>query len=264
MAGGCIFQWVRPFKSFLDNLWYAVREAAIVGMERMTMKLRNALLAAGAVAVVLAVALASQKAVTQQAPLKLGVVDLDLLVKNYDGTKEAQKKIDAEGDKWVTRIKALETDHQEMVAKLSKDRTFLEDAEIRNRQRAISAKAGDVEAAQIDGREAMLKMQSELLDPILLTAEKAIQKYGEEHDYDIMFQRRTTLVYHKPKFDATNQIVQIMNAELKAAGEAGGEATDESVGEESGETTGESAGEESSETTAETAETAETPPEESQ
>ena len=247
------------------------------------MKLRNALLAAGAVAVVLAVALASQTAVTQQAPLKLGVVDLDLLVKNYDGTKEAQKKINAEGDKWITRIKALETEHQEMVGTLSKQKTFLEVAEIRRRQREIDDKARDVEAARTDGQEAVVKMRNALLDPILQISEKAIQKYGEEHDYDMLFERRSALVYHKPKFNVTDQIVQMMNAELKATGGPGGETTGEggkkgettgeSAGEESSETSTESAGEESSETSTEsageessetTAETVETPPEENQ
>ena len=226
------------------------------------MKLRTGLLAAGAVGVVMAVALASQTAVTQQKPLKIGVVDLGLLVQKYDGTKASQKLINAEGDKWNTRIKALESEHQEMRGTLSKQMAFLEDAEIRRRQRDIEDKARDVEAARTDANEAILKMRTNLLDPILQTSEKAIQKYAEEHDYDMLFERRSALVYHKPEYDVTDLILQMMNDELKAAGGASGEnaETTGTDGGENAETTGTDGGE-NGETTAENAET---PPEENQ
>ncbi len=213
------------------------------------MKLRNALLAAGAVGVVLAVALASQTAVTQQKPLKLGVVDLGALVAKYDGTQASQKLINAEGDKWNNRIKALESEHQEMSGELLKQKPFLEDAEIRRRQREIEDKARDVGEARTDANEAILKMRNKLLDPILQTAEKAIQKYSEEHDYDMLFERGS-LVYHKPVFNATDSILQMMNDELKAAGGAnsGNGETTETEGAENSETT-ETEGAENSETT---------------
>lgn len=226
------------------------------------MKWRNALIAAGAAGVVLAVALASQTAVTQQKPLKLGVVDLNLLVAKYDGTQASQKLINAEGDKWNTRIKALESEHQEMSGELLKQKPFLEDAEIRRRQREIEDKARDVGAARTDANEAILKMRDTLLTPILQTAEKAIQKYSEEHGYDMLFERGS-LVYHKPVFNATDSILQMMNDELKAAGGTGAEnaETTEAEGAENAETTeGAESGEktegaESGETTAENAET---------
>ena len=188
------------------------------------MKVRYVLLGlAVVVGAALAWALASPSAETQQKPLKIGVVDGQLLLEGYDATKEAQKKVDEIGGKWDAKIKALSEEYQTLVNEFNKDKAFLDASELRRRQREIDDKLLDLQDAQKNGNDEIVALRENLLRPILETADNSIQAYGEEEGFDLLLEKRVAVLYRRDDLDVTDKIVERLNAELKAADAEGSE-----------------------------------------
>ena len=148
---------------------------------------------------------------TSYAETKIGVVKLDVLFKEIPIYKESQTNLKNEFKPRADELKKIETSWN----KLNDDYLKNERTMSKNERKAKIKEISDIEnkfrtMQQSLQKELQGKQNSEL-QRIRVIVEKAINKFAEENDYDLILRADGTTLFAKKYVDITQEIINILN-----------------------------------------------------
>ena len=145
------------------------------------------------------------------AETKIGVVKLDILFKEIPIYKESQTNLQNEFKPKAEELKKIETswnklndDYLKNERTMSKDERKLKIKEINEMEQKFREKQGTIQKQLQD------KQNSEL-QRIRIIVEKAINKFAEENDYDLILRADGTTLFAKKYVDITQDIINLLN-----------------------------------------------------
>ena len=148
---------------------------------------------------------------TSYAETKIGVVKLDILFKEIPIYKESQTSLKNEFKPKADELKEIETswnklndDYLKNERTMSKDQRKSKIKEISDIEQKFRTKQ------QVLQKELQGKQNSEL-QRIRIIVEKAINKYANDNDYDLILRADGTTLFAKKYVDITQDIINILN-----------------------------------------------------
>jgi len=148
---------------------------------------------------------------TSYAETKIGVVKLDVLFKEIPIYKESQTNLKNEFKPKADELKKIESSWNKLNDNYLKNERTMSKDERKSKIKEI----GDIEnkfrtKQQALQQELQSKQNSEL-QRIRVIVEKAINKFAEDNDYDLILRADGTTLFAKKYVDITQDIINILN-----------------------------------------------------
>lgn len=150
-----------------------------------------------------------------QADLKIGVVNLDRILRESAPAQRAQKRIEAEVAKREQEIAKLAEQIKRMQEKSDKDALTLSDSERNRRESELRELTRDFQRKQREAREDINQRRNEELSQVLERANKVVRQIAESEKFDIILQEA---VYANPRIDITEKVVRAMDDSKQSGG----------------------------------------------
>ena len=148
---------------------------------------------------------------TSYAETKIGVVKLDILFKEIPIYKESQTNLKNEFKPKADELKKIETSWN----KLNDDYLKNERTMSKNERKAKIKEISDIEKKFRTKQQSLQKelqgKQNSELQRIRIIVEKAINKFAEDNDYDLILRADGTTLFAKKYVDITQDIINILN-----------------------------------------------------
>jgi len=143
--------------------------------------------------------------------IKIGYVNSDRILAEYDEAKEAQAKLDIEAKKledqyrgMLGKLDSLNRDFERQKMIMSESRRTTKENEINQLQQNIQK--FQVEKMGPEGE--IYRKQAELVGPVLEKIKAVIEKIGKENKYDYIFDTVAgNILYAEPVHDLTDKIL---------------------------------------------------------
>lgn len=139
------------------------------------------------------------------ADFKVGVVDIERLLRESEPSMKAEKKIEKEFSGRDQEIKSMIKQAKDLQNLLDKDNGTLTDADRRNKERELAGLNANLQRMQREFREDLNLRKNEELAIVMELANKAIQAIAETEKYDLILQEA---VYRNPSIDITDKIIR--------------------------------------------------------
>ena len=148
---------------------------------------------------------------TSYAETKIGVVKLDVLFKEIPIYKESQTNLKNEFKPKADELKKIESSWNE----LNDDYLKNERTMSKNERKAKIKEISDIEKKFRTKQQSLQKelqgKQNSELQRIRVIVEKAINKFAEDNDYDLILRADGTTLFAKKYVDITQEIINILN-----------------------------------------------------
>ncbi len=148
---------------------------------------------------VASVAFALSLSVSAQSKMKLGHVDTQKLITSMPEYTSVQKTLDSETDKIETRRSIMVEDFQKQVADYQQKAAKMTDKERMDKEEELGQLQQRIQEFIQTSRQDMQTKQQELLQPIVLKVQKAIQDVGVNEGYLYIFERESPLILFSGK-----------------------------------------------------------------
>ncbi|MBI4391698.1 MAG: OmpH family outer membrane protein [candidate division NC10 bacterium] len=147
----------------------------------------------------------------QDTALKLGFVDVQKVLNESGRGKEAKGKLEKERDAKQQEIRAREEEIKKLEADLQKQSPVLSEAARKERREAITHKIRDLRRVFEDSNRDLQKRETELLNEILREIRRVIVAYGKEHQYTLILEAQSGIIYASQGADLTDEILADFN-----------------------------------------------------
>jgi len=165
----------------------------------------KALIAAAAPALVLAgLAAPSNHALAQG---KIGVVQIERIVRDSPPALRAQKKLEVEFGKREAELGKVADQLKRLQDELEKDSVTMPEAQRRNKERDFNDLNREFQRKQREYREDVNQRRNEELGQVIEQANRIIRQIAEAEKYDIIFQEAA---YANPRIDITDKVIKAM------------------------------------------------------
>lgn len=149
------------------------------------------------------------------AQLKIGYVNSQAVLAQYQPAVDAQKKLEGEAAKWAQELSLMEDEIRSIQERIEQQSLMLSDAKKEELQQEIQTKMMEYQQFQNEkwgDQGEFAKRRAELLQPIIDKINDVIQNVGDAGGYDYIFDTVAgNLLYAQEKYDITETIL----AELK-------------------------------------------------
>ena len=147
------------------------------------------------------------------AQAKIGVVQIERIVRDSAPALRAQKKLEAEFAKREAEMTKVTDQLKRMQDELEKDGVTMPEAQRRNKERDFNDLTRDFQKRQRDYREDVNQRRNEELSQVIEQANRIIRQIAESEKYDIIFQEAA---YANPRIDITDKVIKALDAKLPA------------------------------------------------
>jgi len=168
---------------------------------------RTFLLAAAA----LCLALPAGQALAQG---KIGVVQIERIVRDSQPALRAQKKLEAEFAKREAELGKVADQMKRLQDEMEKDALTLPESQRLKKERDFADLNRDFQKRQRDYREDVNQRRNEELGQVIEQANRIIRQIAESEKYDIIFQEAA---YANPRIDITDKVIKAMEGKPPAA-----------------------------------------------
>jgi outer membrane protein len=168
---------------------------------------RISLLAAAA----LCLALPAGQALAQG---KIGVVQIERIVRDSQPALRAQKKLEAEFAKREAELGKVADQLKRLQDEMEKDALTLPESQRLKKERDFADLNRDFQKRQRDYREDVNQRRNEELGQVIEQANRIIRQIAESEKYDIIFQEAA---YANPRIDITDKVIKAMEGKPPAA-----------------------------------------------
>ena len=148
------------------------------------------------------------------AELKVGVVNLQRILRDAPLAVKAQKKIDAEFSKRDQDLQKIAKQLQTMQDSLDKNGLTMPESERRNKEREFNDLNREFQRKQREFREDLSARQNEEMAAVIDRANKAIKQIFDSEKYDLILQEA---VFVSPRLDITDKVVKALADDKPAA-----------------------------------------------
>jgi outer membrane protein len=152
-------------------------------------------------------ALASLAASAQE--FKIGIVNLDRIVRESGPAKAAQTKLEQEFAKREKEINDLGNQIKNLSDRLERDAPTLAESQRAARQKQLVDQDRDFQRKRREFQEDLNARKNEELQLIIDRANRAVKALAESEKFDLIIQEA---VYINPKHDITDRVIKSLNA----------------------------------------------------
>ena len=146
----------------------------------------------------------------QAQEFRLGFVKTDRIFKEAATAKVAQTKLEQEFSKREKDIATQDALFKATASKLQVEAPTLSESQRVARQKLLADQDRELQRQRRSFQEDLAARKNEELQQLLTSANKIIKQVAEAEKYDLVLQ---DAVYVNPKYDITNKILKIMNAQ---------------------------------------------------
>jgi len=146
------------------------------------------------------------------ADMKMGYIDSDKIMQQYEGVGDAQKDFDEQAKVWETQMKNMQKEIEELRKQYDEKKLLLSEDKKIELETQIQTKMMEYEKFVKDiygptGKAAV--KNAELLQPIIEKINKIIQRIAADESYDFIFDVvNGNLVFAKEEYDLTARVVE--------------------------------------------------------
>ncbi|MFW5960270.1 MAG: OmpH family outer membrane protein [Chitinivibrionales bacterium] len=148
------------------------------------------------------------------AELKIGYVDSDKILMEYEGAKSAQKQMQDEYQKLEQKAAGMQKDVMELRQQLQKQSLILSDEKKKEIQEKLVQKESEYKEFLQEnmGQEGQVnKRQQEVFKPIIEKINSILKDIAKKENYDFIFDSRMGVVWAKQAYDLTDQVLKVLN-----------------------------------------------------
>ena len=145
---------------------------------------------------------------------KIGVVQIERIVRDSAPAVRAQKKLEAEFSKREAELAKVADQLKRMQDELEKDGVTMSETQRRNKERDFNDLSRDFQRKQREYREDVNQRRNEELSQVIDQANRIIRQIAESEKYDIIFQEAA---YANPRIDITEKVIKAMETSKPAA-----------------------------------------------
>jgi len=150
---------------------------------------------------------------TALAQSKIGVVQIERIVRDSGPALRAQKKLEAEFSKREADLSKIADQLKRMQDELEKEGVTMPEAARRTKERDFSELTRDFQRKQREYREDVNQRRNEELSQVIEQANRIIRQIAESEKYDIIFQEAA---YANPRIDITDKVIKALDAKPAA------------------------------------------------
>ncbi len=156
------------------------------------------------------------------AQLKIGYVDSQRLMAEYQEAIDAQNKLEEIRNQYQAEYESKVREYQQMADEIDSQSLLLSEEKKKEKLRQLQDKATEIDKYKFEklnpeGGEFYRKNQ-ELFKPIIDKINVVIQKIGKVEEYDFILDAASgTLLHALPKYDLTQQVLAELNKGASAA-----------------------------------------------
>jgi outer membrane protein len=144
---------------------------------------------------------------------KIGVVQIERIVRDSAPAVRAQKKLEAEFAKREAELSKMADQLKRMQDELEKDGVTMAESQRRNKERDFNDLNRDFQRKQREYREDVNQRRNEELSTVIDQANRIIRQIAEAEKYDIIFQEAA---YANPRIDITEKVIKAMEGKPPA------------------------------------------------
>ena len=141
---------------------------------------------------------------------KVGYLDLSRIFDSYQKTKEYDKVLEEQYNKYDAERNAKVEKIQEKQGK----RSLLKEEDQKKADEEIQNMVNDLQQYDMAQRTDLTKKRDERIREILLEVEQIVGTYAKKEGFDMIFNDRV-LIYGSEGMDITDKILEILNASYK-------------------------------------------------
>ena len=153
------------------------------------------------------------------ADIKIGYVDSNEIMNNFDEVRQVQADLEKEQRRLESELNELVFGLDSLKQEYERQRLLMSDTRRHEKENEIANKEKSVQKFQLDkfGPEGEIyRIQNELLKPVLAKIDAAIQKVGGERGYDFIFDAMSGALLYA--LDSHNLTEDVMDELAKATG----------------------------------------------
>ncbi len=136
---------------------------------------------------------------------KIGVVQIERIVRDSAPAMRAQKKLEAEFAKREGELKKVSDQLKRMQDELEKDGVTMSETQRRNRERAFGEPSRDFQRKQREYQEDVNVRRNEELAQVIEQANRIIRQIAADEKYDVILQEAA---YANPRIDITDKVIK--------------------------------------------------------
>ena len=144
---------------------------------------------------------------------KIGVVQIERIVRDSTPALRAQKKLEAEFAKREQELSKTADQLKRMQDDLEKDSVTMPEAQRRNKERDFNELNREFQRKQREYREDVNQRRNEELAQVIEQANRIVRQIAEQEKYDIIFQEAA---YANPRIDITDKVLKAMEGKPPA------------------------------------------------
>ncbi|MSP97808.1 MAG: OmpH family outer membrane protein [Betaproteobacteria bacterium] len=145
---------------------------------------------------------------------KIGVVQIERIVRDSQPALRAQKKLETEFAKREAELGKVADQLKRTQDDLEKDSLTMPEATRRNKERDFNTMNIEFQRKQREYREDVNQRRNEELGQVIEQANRIIRQIAESDKYDIIFQEAA---YASPRIDITDKVMKVMEGKPPAA-----------------------------------------------
>ena len=139
---------------------------------------------------------------------KIGVVQIERIVRDSAPALRAQKKLEAEFSKREAELAKVAEQLKRMQDELEKDGVTMSETQRRNKERDFNDLSRDFQRKQREYREDVNQRRNEELSQVIEAANRIIRQIATDEKYDIIFQEAA---YANPRIDITDKVIKALD-----------------------------------------------------
>ena len=160
-----------------------------------------------------AAALCAAPAGAALAQNKIGVVQIERIVRDSVPAVRAQKKLEAEFAKREQELQKQSDQLKRTQDELEKDGVTMSESQRRNKERDFNDQSREFQRKQREYREDVNQRRNEELAQVIDQANRVIRQIAEQEKYDIILQEAA---YANPRIDITDKVIKMMEGKPPA------------------------------------------------
>ncbi len=140
---------------------------------------------------------------------KIGIVNLDRIVRESGPAKSAQTKLEVEFGKREKEINDLGNQIKNLSDRLEREAPTLSDSQRAARQKQLVDQDREFQRKRREFQEDLNNRKNEELQAIIDRANRAVKTLAESEKFDLIIQEA---VYINPKHDITDRVIKLLNS----------------------------------------------------
>jgi len=159
--------------------------------------------------------------VAAQAQLKIGYVNSQRVLQEFQEAVDVQNKLDEIRNQYQAEYEEKVRNYQQMMQEIESQSLLLSEEKKQEKLREVQEQAAAIDRYKYEklGPEGeFYKKNLEMTKPIYDKINRVIQKIGEDEEYDFIIDASSGALLHaNPKFDITDRILEELNKGVSAS-----------------------------------------------